>query len=218
MLRLRDLGDTEVGGFGISAADDLLLVEDIRLIRQQCCPVTVKFDDEAVADFFDCQVDRGLPPERFARIWIHTHPGHSPQPSGTDEETFARCFGSADWAVMFILARGGQTYARLRFRAGPGGALVLPVEIDYRQPFAAAAWAEWDAEYAQSVIAEPVMPVARSVRSRGDARKSESSDPLLDERWITALPDESPRRGPFDDDFLPDPYLDTDHEYFGAPF
>ena len=29
LLYLRDLGDTEVGGFGISAADDLLYVEDI---------------------------------------------------------------------------------------------------------------------------------------------------------------------------------------------
>ena len=28
LLFLRDLGDTEVGGFGISAADDLLYVED----------------------------------------------------------------------------------------------------------------------------------------------------------------------------------------------
>jgi hypothetical protein len=216
LLRLRDLGDTEVGGFGISAADDLLLIEDVRLIRQWCCPVTVKFDDEAVADFFDAQVDRGLAPERFARIWIHTHPGHSPHPSSTDEETFARCFDSADWAMMFILARGGQTYARLKFRAGPGGALVLPVEVDFQQPFAAAAWAEWDAEYAQAVITEPEKPAA-GIRLRGNARKKENPGPALDERWITPPPEESPRHGPFDD-FFPDPYADTDHEYFGAPF
>ena len=62
----------------------------------------------------------GLPPERFARIWVHTHPGKSPHPSITDEETFQRCFGNSDWAVMFILARGGQSYARLRLNAGPG--------------------------------------------------------------------------------------------------
>ena len=42
-------------------------------------------------------------------------------PSGTDEETFARCFGSSDWALMFILARGGETYVRLALHAGPGG-------------------------------------------------------------------------------------------------
>ena len=109
LLRLRDLGETEVGGFGISAAGDLLLIEDVSLMRQSCTSVTVKFADEAVADYFDDQVDRGLVPERFARIWIHTHPGDSPHPSRTDEETFERCFGSTDWALMFILACGGDT-------------------------------------------------------------------------------------------------------------
>src|SRR5947209_14095353 len=43
--------------------------------------------------------------EQFARLFMHTHPGNSPQPSATDEETFARVFGRCDWAVMFILAR-----------------------------------------------------------------------------------------------------------------
>ena len=55
-------------GFGISAEDDLLLVEDVRLIGQQTTIVSVEFDDEAVADFFDEQVDAGLLPERFFRL------------------------------------------------------------------------------------------------------------------------------------------------------
>src|SRR5688572_5243805 len=80
LLRLRDLGNTEVGGFGISAAHDLLLVEDVCLIRQRCSQVTVEFEDVAVADYFDRQVDRGMKPEQFARIWIHTHPGNSSDP------------------------------------------------------------------------------------------------------------------------------------------
>jgi proteasome lid subunit RPN8/RPN11 len=135
-LFLRDAGPTEIGGFGISAPDDLLLVEDIRLVRQECSSVHVAFDDASVADFFDHEVDAGRQPQEFARLWIHTHPGNSAQPSSTDKATFARVFGSADWALMFILARGGQTYARLRFNAGPGGELLLPVDVDYSQPFA----------------------------------------------------------------------------------
>jgi hypothetical protein len=47
---LRDVGDTEVGGFGISHVDDLLLIEDFQLVKQTCTPVTVEFDDIAVAD------------------------------------------------------------------------------------------------------------------------------------------------------------------------
>lgn len=36
LLFLRDQGPTEVGGFGLSAADDLLLIEDVRMVRQRC--------------------------------------------------------------------------------------------------------------------------------------------------------------------------------------
>src|SRR3954470_13450757 len=59
LLFLRDAGDTEIGAFGISAPDDLLLVEDMQLVRQTCTWVHVEFDDEAVANFFDDQVDAG---------------------------------------------------------------------------------------------------------------------------------------------------------------
>jgi proteasome lid subunit RPN8/RPN11 len=154
LLYLRDLGDTEVGGFGITPAGDLLLVEDVCLVEQLCTFVSVRFDDGAVADFFDAQVDQGRKPAQFARIWVHTHPGNSAQPSATDEETFARCFGSSDWALMFILARGGEVYARLRFSAGPGGEILVPVLIDYGQAFPASDHAAWKDEYARSVIPE----------------------------------------------------------------
>ena len=151
LLFLRDLGDTEIGAFGITPADDLLLVEDVCLVRQQCTPVSVKFDDEAVADFFDEQVDLGRRPEQFGRIWLHTHPGHSAQPSSIDEETFARCFGRADWTVMFILARGDQTYARLRFNVGPGGDLEIRNDVDFTLPFAASQHEAWQEEYDSNV-------------------------------------------------------------------
>jgi len=185
LLHLRDLGSTEVGGFGISSAENLLLVEDVCLVTQHCTEVTVRFDDPAVADFFDAQVDAGLPPQRFARIWIHTHPGKSPHPSQTDEETFARCFGASDWAVMFILARGGQTYARLRLNAGPGGELVLPVEIDFTRSFPAANTAAWQQEYGQSVHQERLVgcqPARRRdclVTSLSESGRDNARDPYL---------------------------------------
>lgn len=158
LLHVRDAGDTEVGGFGISAPDDLLLVDDIRLVKQVCTAVSVKFDDAAVADFFDEQVDLGRRPQQVGRIWVHTHPGSSPTPSGTDEETFARCFGGADWAVMFILAQEGQTYCRLRFNVGPGGSLEIPVRVDFAQPFPAADPAAWDREYVGNVTVPAAEP------------------------------------------------------------
>ena len=87
LLYLRDRGQTEVGGFGIAAGDDLLRIEDVQLVRQVSSVASVVFDDEAVADFFDRQVDEGRRPQQFGRIWIHTHPGDCPQPSMTDEES-----------------------------------------------------------------------------------------------------------------------------------
>ncbi|HEV3300643.1 MAG TPA: hypothetical protein VG055_13430 [Planctomycetaceae bacterium] len=106
---LRDRGPTEVGGFGIAPAVDLLFVEDIRLVQQTCTSISVAFDDASVAEFFDEQIDAGRRPEQFGRIWIHTHPGESAQPSHVDEETFRRAFGPCDWAVMLARWRHWRT-------------------------------------------------------------------------------------------------------------
>ncbi len=147
-------GDTEIGGFGLSHPDDPLLVIDFLTLKQQVTCVSVEFDDEAVAELFEDQVDAGHRPEQFARLWCHTHPGDSPHPSTTDEDTFERVFGGCDWAVMFILARGGQMYARLRFKAGPGGEMELPVAIDYAEEFPGADHEAWEAAYDAHIHAE----------------------------------------------------------------
>jgi proteasome lid subunit RPN8/RPN11 len=162
LLFLRDYGDTEVGGFGITASDDLLLVQDVQLVDQVCSWAHVAFDDDSVADFFDRQVDSGRRPSQFARIWVHSHPGDCPRPSTTDEETFARVFGGTDWAVMFILARQGQTYARLQFNVGPHGTLTIPVQVDYRQPFVGSDMDGWEQEYQANVsVSTPSLTTRR---------------------------------------------------------
>lgn len=139
-------GDTEVGGFAITAANDPLYVEEFVTVQQRTSSVSVVMDDQAVADFLDRCVDAGLPPARVLRIWIHTHPGSSPEPSYTDEMTFARVFGRCEWAVMFILDRSGNTYARLSFHVGPAGAVQLAVSVD---------WSAWP-----TVVNDPVFSMA----------------------------------------------------------
>jgi len=124
-------GNTEIGGFALTSKTDPLYVEDFVTVRQQTSSVTVAMDDEAVADFIDRCVDAGMAPQQFLRIWMHTHPGWSVEPSQTDEETFARVFGACDWAVMFILSRAGNSYARLSFHVGPGAVTQLPVAVDW---------------------------------------------------------------------------------------
>jgi proteasome lid subunit RPN8/RPN11 len=157
-------GDTEVGGFGISSERDLLYIEDFITVRQETTAISVGFLDNAVADFFDACVDRGLTIQQFSRVWCHTHPGDLATPSSLDEATFARCFGMCDWSLMFIVARSGQTYARLSFAAGPGGHILVPTAVAWpawpdalhqRPGVLEAALAQWQHEYAENVISLP---------------------------------------------------------------
>ena len=62
LLFFRDRGMTEIGGFGITADDDPLYVENFHTIRQKATSVSVAFDDTAVADFVEDQVDAGRQP------------------------------------------------------------------------------------------------------------------------------------------------------------
>jgi hypothetical protein len=195
-MHLRDhRGHIEVGAFGVSAADDLLRVEDVCLVRQSCTAVTVRFDDQAVADFFDAQVDAGLTPERFGRVWLHTHPGNSAQPTTVDEETFQRCFGSTHWAVMFILAKGGETFARLQFNTGPDLSVELAVAVDFTQPFPAANHGAWSEEYERCVTTGPET-TALQFENQRDYRLGEMADDRdLPWWWDDPSPDAFERNG-----------------------
>lgn len=197
---MRDAGNTEIGGFAVTAADDPLLVEDVCLVKQRCTAITVEFDDNSVADFFDEQVDAGLKPEQFGRIWVHTHPGISADPSPTDEETFDRCFGSVEWTVMFILAQGGETYARLRFNVGPKTSQLMNVEVDYSQPFEASNSFEWEREFDANV---------EKVKWRDAAlRRTEAAIVDLETDPVAFVDDESL------DEFAIEPELGNDEDWF----
>jgi hypothetical protein len=191
-------GPTEVAAFGLTRESDLLLVEDLLVVKQRATAATVAFDDAAVADLFERMADRGVPPDRFARVWLHTHPGSSVTPSPVDEATFDRVFGACDWAVMGILGRTGRTYARLRFSVGPGAAMVTSTTVE---------WADWPA-YAQSPqfqkdlgswraeydrLVEPVIP-----QSGGDFISQIFADPFADGPfdWLDGDDAFDPRRYP----------------------
>jgi proteasome lid subunit RPN8/RPN11 len=167
-------GDTEVGGFGISSDSDPLYLQDFVTVVQKTTEVTVELDDTAVADHFDLMNDQGIGPGRCGRIWIHTHPGSSPAPSRVDEETFERVFGSCDWALMFIVARSGQNYARLRFNAGPGGTVLLPTEVD---------WSAWPAAISGQLLGldQSQQPIANDL--------SELTEAWMDEYGLNVWPE-----------------------------
>jgi hypothetical protein len=182
-------GPSEVGGFGVAAVDDLLHVEDFITVRQEATSLGVRFVDDAVADYFDRCVDAGLQPQRFSRVWCHTHPGDSPHPSLTDEDTFARCFGPCDWAVMFILSRTGRTYARLAFNVGPGGQMLVPTSVD---------WPSWPAH-------QPRLEAARLGRWQEEYRAHVR---ILPDPFVSLLLDQPGREADWWDSYAPSAELD----------
>ncbi len=173
LLFMRDVTDNEVGGFGITEADDLLFVTDFTLVKQKVTAVSVSFEDESVANFFEDQVEVGRKPEQFARIWLHSHPGSSPEPSMTDEQTFTRVFGSCDWSVMCIVAQDSGTFARLRFSAGPGGEVKIPVCVDYSYEFDAADFEVWKQQYKANVTEDEVFKLTDKSKQTSDKPQQE---------------------------------------------
>jgi proteasome lid subunit RPN8/RPN11 len=206
LIYLRDRGPTEVGAFAITERDDPLYVTDVKLIKQRCTSVTTAFEDAAIHRFFEDMVDAGLHPAQFSRVWVHTHPGDSPQPSGTDVDTFRRVFGECDWSVMFIIARGGQTYAQLAYNVGPPGSMVIPVHVDYRRAFVASDHAAWAQEYKDNVQQEvvsiwpmalgkaPVLLQSGTGERSGAKAKTEETEkaqePLRRPTWSLGMNDE----------------------------
>jgi proteasome lid subunit RPN8/RPN11 len=151
------LGPTEVGAMLVRSDRAFpLYVTDVVLIKQKANSVFNEFDDEALATFCDAQADKGQASDQYNNVWAHTHPGSSPDPSSTDETCFATAFGTFPWRVMFILARGGQTYARLAYKR-PRMDVTLDVRVDWaalRDPAAHPTEADfkaWKAEYEAAV-------------------------------------------------------------------
>jgi len=106
--------DTEVGGFCISSPNDLLYVEDFRLIKQEASIASIEFDPIGLADYMEDLGEEGIPLVRGARIWCHTHPSGSASPSPTDRETFANNFSHTSFAAMFIISKDQRTHCTLR--------------------------------------------------------------------------------------------------------
>jgi hypothetical protein len=150
-------GDTEVGGFGVTAVDDMLYVEDFCVIKQIASAAKFDFDDEALNDYLTSMAEKGIPPNRCMRVWVHTHPGGLDRPSSTDEEVFERV-GTGMHNIMFILTEDGKTYAELRLRINNMDASrKLSVAVEFRGTFngvTPAQMEQWEQEYCSAIITE----------------------------------------------------------------
>lgn len=151
LLHFRDINPTEVGGYGLTETDDALLITDIVLVKQEVTSCTLEFDTKDSMEFVERMTDKGLSPFQHSNIFWHSHPGNCPNPSIVDENNFNKNFSHPDWAIFFIIARGGSTYCRVRHNIGPGIEVTISTEIDYSHPFPASDHKAWDEEYKEKV-------------------------------------------------------------------
>lgn len=105
----------EVGGYGVAYdKDDLLYVSDFEIVRQKSSTAYMEFDDVGLSEYYEAMADAKVPMKQCARLWFHTHPEMSANPSHTDEATFANKFSDSEWSVMAILSKTNDTSARLK--------------------------------------------------------------------------------------------------------
>lgn len=108
----------EVSAYGFSRGTksfaDLLYIEDLIILRQECSTCFTNIDSDAILEYYDKLADKDIPLQQGTRVWFHTHPQMSAQPSSTDTDTFAETFDNPDWSIMAILSQTNDMTARLK--------------------------------------------------------------------------------------------------------
>lgn len=125
----RDKAPTlEVGCWGYTP-DDLMQVTDLVLVKQKVSSVRVEFNMEHVAETMHTFADKyGVTPDQWLRVWVHTHPFDSCEPSSVDETTWDNLFDTKSSGVMVIVSETDRIYARAVVRAD-GVALVKRLKV-----------------------------------------------------------------------------------------
>jgi len=179
LLWMRDRGDTEVAGYGITGTKDPLLVTDFVLVKQECTGASFDFDADDGVDYMNRMFDTGLPPWAFSNLLLHTHPGNSPQPSSADEKNFEKAFSHPNWAIMFIIAQNGATYCRLKINVGPGVTKELKVVVDWSVQFTGSDTISWEKEYKEKVNEKKFRKTnKKGVTSEKEMAFPDHNDPL----------------------------------------
>lgn len=107
----------EVACWGVCEdPDDPLYVTRLYFPKQENSQAYVEMDDTSNLMMLSTMAKKDIHPYQCQRIWIHTHPGNSASPSGTDQKTLDRISEGCPWFVMFIMAKGGQYTCTLRCR------------------------------------------------------------------------------------------------------
>lgn len=163
LIWFRDYKDIEICGFGMSTKENPLLVYDFILAPQIGSGTRTDFDTDKLADFEIDMAEKGYDPVEWERIWVHTHPSMSASPSGPDEENLEEVYGKANWAVMAIVSKSDDYYARLVHNEGPRSSVKLAFgvnTIDWSLPINEINEEDLIAEYEANVSEVQAIPLA----------------------------------------------------------
>lgn len=117
LLFLRDMADgDELAAFGIGSEENPLYITNLVMPEQETSSTSADFTEKGLQEYFEKSEETYGDPDRWCRVWIHTHPRGVKQPSGTDDDTWSQVFGHAPWAVMYILTECGSYYCKMRMR------------------------------------------------------------------------------------------------------
>ena len=147
--KLRYLADKyahEIGGFGLLDKDNPTRVIDFIVPKQEVSACSIVLGD--LGNLLEEYVEREYEPWQVLRCWIHTHPKGIREPSQTDEDTFTTVMGKQNWAIMVIVPKEGQIYARLRYNTEPKIESVIPVVVERKKDDKVK---EWDEEIIKKV-------------------------------------------------------------------
>lgn len=206
----RDLVDTEIGGFALTETEDPLLVTRLCLVAQQCDYVTCELlGDEkgGTLDHLDhwTSAPHNLVAGQCTRIWWHTHPKMSANPSGTDEATFRELFSSAPWGIMMILSKTDDVYARLSVSTPTPHQLKLDVSVNWLippmvEPQEAINW--------QAQVKELVRPMPKPIpkapanhpskKNKGGKQTEQTDNDFLASAWANTLREEESKESPLE--------------------
>ena len=131
----------ECSVLGISSPDRINYVDDVIIPKQEVTGTTTDIDQDWLHEWADEMWDKGEDhaPKYTTRIWCHTHPGSSAEPSGTDEKTWSDTYmiDGVDWAAMIIIAqavssKNEHTYCRAKYESSIGMQVSrIGLNIDY---------------------------------------------------------------------------------------
>lgn len=143
----------EVAGFAI-LSEDLKTIIDYELLYQESGVASFEFNREKMSDYIEKMSDRYSPAQCF-RVFVHTHPGDCPKPSGTDWETFNSLMSSYPWFGMLIFAKDQSYYFYLKLTQGPGLETEVDLDIDWGISCQPVDFEHLENEYKEKVSIKP---------------------------------------------------------------